>query len=49
MGQNQMTPTSLTSNVTPLNDVLMNLNFTKFTVRLEDYIILSGVTFGVKL
>jgi hypothetical protein len=29
----------MTPNVTPLNNILTNLNFTKFTVRLENYMI----------
>jgi hypothetical protein len=37
--QDQMTPTNLISNVTLLNKALMNSNFRKSTVGLEDYII----------
>jgi hypothetical protein len=39
MGQDQMTPTSVTPNITPFNNALTNSNFTKLTVRSEDYII----------
>jgi hypothetical protein len=35
----QTTPTSLTPNVTSLNNFLTNSNFRKSTVGLEDYII----------
>jgi hypothetical protein len=38
-GPDQMTPITLTPNVTPLNNALANSNFTKSTVGLEDYII----------
>jgi hypothetical protein len=39
MGQDQTTQTSLTPNVTSLNNALTDLNFTKSTIGLEDYII----------
>jgi hypothetical protein len=34
-----LTPINLTSNVTHLNDVLTNIKFIKFIVRLKVYII----------
>ena len=39
MSQDPLTPTSLTPNVTPLNNVLTDINFIKFTVGLKVYII----------
>jgi hypothetical protein len=39
MSQDPLTPISLTPNVTPLNNVLTDINFIKFTVGLKVYII----------
>jgi hypothetical protein len=39
MSEDRMTSTSLTQNVTLFNNALTNSNFTKFIVRLKNYVI----------
>jgi hypothetical protein len=39
MGQDQMKLISLTQNITPLNNILIDINFIKSTVELKVYII----------